>query len=203
MRFLRDTAEMSAARAGRRGREEQRKHDGRTRRWTRRAALSRKRRQTIDERLKSFVRAVDEMAAYAAYLYEHPDRFIAHPVPTPDELAAAGSRPRPDAPLPARDKGHHRPPRRGGERAAGQSGGPCSPRVLSNTPEISSVYTAHESGANIGYDQFASLKAGIGAFDCRIWTGMWRQAHRQALRLRNLPGQLRPRPDGHDGAPIR
>ena len=122
--------------------------------------------QTINQKLDSFRRASAEMAAYAAYLYEHPDRFQPHPVPTPDELQAAGKA---DGPvlhyLPATKdvKG----PEAEAENALLGNLEAMFSAMYSNIPEISSIYTADESGANIGYDQNASLKTGIGAFDCR------------------------------------
>ena len=166
MRYLRDSAETSAERLG----EEAAKNSeamlidqalDAARSFVEEKAV------TIDERLKSFVRAVDEMAAYTAYLYEHPDRFVPRPVPTPDELVAGGL---PNGPtlhyLPATKDIAGTPEATRENALLGNLEGVFA-AVLANTPEISSVYTAHESGANIGYDQYAADKAGIGAFDCR------------------------------------
>jgi len=121
---------------------------------------------TINQTLDSFVQASAEMAAYVAYLYEHPDRFPSIPVPTPDELVAAGMA---DGPtlhyLPA--SSDVQGPQAEAENALlGNLEGMFSV-MLSNIPEINSIYTAHESGANIGYDRYAASKAGLGTFDCR------------------------------------
>jgi sigma-B regulation protein RsbU (phosphoserine phosphatase) len=106
------------------------------------------------------------MAAFAATLYEHPERFPPIPVPTPDELQAAGKADGPTL--------HYLPATKDVKGPAAEAENALLGNLESmfsvmytNIPEISSIYTAHESGANIGYDRNASLKTGIGAFDCR------------------------------------
>lgn len=165
MRFLRDTARESAKRLG--------DHASQSSRvmmvsQTLDAAGSfvTEKALTINQTLDSFVRTSAEMAAYVAHLYEHADRFRALRVPTPDDLVRAGK---------ANDATLHylpaTPDMQGPEAQAenallGNLEGLFS-AVYANMPEISSIYTAHESGANIGYDRNAALKTGIGAFDCR------------------------------------
>ncbi len=166
MRYLRDTAQSSAERLG----EEAAKNSesmlidqalNAARSFVEEKAV------TIDEKLRSFVCAVDEMAAYTAYLYEHKERYSAYPAPTPDELVAQR---RVQGPalhyLPAT------PEIIGSNEAVAENAllgnlEGMFQTVFSNIPEISSIYVASEAGANIGYDPFAANKTGISAFDCR------------------------------------
>lgn len=124
---------------------------------------------TISQTLESFVRASSEMASYTAYLYEYPERFKPHPVPTPDELVEAGAA---DGPIL-----HYLPATKDVQGSESQAENALLGNLegifsvmYESIPEISSIYTAHESGANIGYDRNAALKTGIGAFDCRNLT---------------------------------
>jgi len=121
---------------------------------------------TISQTMDSFVRASAETAAYVSYLYEHPDRFPSIPVPTPDELVKEGKADGPTL--------HYLPATSDVQGTQAQAENALLGNLegmfsvmFSNIPEISSIYTAHESGANIGYDRNAAMKAGIGAFDCR------------------------------------
>ena len=166
MRYLRDTAETSAERLGQ---EAAKNSESMLIDQALEAARSfvEEKAVTIDERLKSFTRAVGEMTDYTTSLYAHPERFARRPVPTPDELVKAGAA--------TGDTLHYLP------ATPGIAGTPEAvaenellgnveemfSAVLKSTPEISSIYVASESGANIGYDPFAADKTGIGAFDCR------------------------------------
>lgn len=121
---------------------------------------------TINQTLESFVQASAEMAAYVAYLYEHPDRFPSIPVPTPDDLVASGKADGATLHYLPATKDVKGPQAEAENALLGNLEGMFSV-MLSNIPEINSIYTAHESGANIGYDRYAADKAGLGAFDCR------------------------------------
>ncbi len=121
---------------------------------------------SINQTLDSFVGASREMADYVTFLYEHPDRFPALPVPTPDELLAQGQADGPTLHYLPATKDVQGPEAKAENALLGNLEGIFSV-MLSNTPEISSIYTAHESGANIGYDRYAASKAGLGTFDCR------------------------------------
>ena len=166
MRYLRDTAQMSAERLG----EEAAKNSESMlidQALNAASSFVEEKAVTIDERLKSFVRAVDEMAAYTAYLYEHKERFPAYPAPTPDELVTQGRAQGPALHyLPATPDIADTPEAAAENALLGNLEGMFQ-AVLSNIPEISSIYVASESGANIGYDPFAAGKTGLGAFDCR------------------------------------
>ena len=165
MRFLRDTARLSEEQLG--------AHVSKSSRdmlvdQALNAATSfiAEKAMTINQTLNSFVQTSAEMAAYVAYLYEHPDRYPALPVPTPDELVAKGKADGPTL--------HYLPATSDVQGASAQAENALLGNLegmfsvmLSNTPEINSIYTAHESGANIGYDRYAADKAGLGAFDCR------------------------------------
>ena len=165
MRFLRDTARLSEEQLG--------AHVSKSSRdmlvdQALNAATSfiAEKAMTINQTLNSFVQTSAEMAAYVAYLYEHPDRYPALPVPTPDELVAEGKADGPTL--------HYLPATSDVQGILAQAENALLGNLegmfsvmLSNTPEINSIYTAHESGANIGYDRYAADKAGLGAFDCR------------------------------------
>lgn len=121
----------------------------------------------IDERMSSFLRAVDEMALYMAALYEHPERFASRPVPTPDELAARGES--------SGTTLHYLPAtldlastsEQIAENALLGNTEEVFAAILLNTPEISSIYVASASGANVDYDANAENKTGFYAFECR------------------------------------
>ena len=125
---------------------------------------------TISQTLDSYVRASAQMAAHTVYLYEHPEVFLPHPVPTPDELVQAGLSGSPALHYLPATKDIQEDELQAENALLGNLEGMFSV-MYESIPEISSIYTAHESGANIGYDRNAALKTGIGAFDCRnlVW----------------------------------
>ena len=165
MRFLRDAARLSAEQLGAHASETSRE-------MLVEQALSAagnfidEKAMAINQTLDSFVGASREMADYVSFLYEHPDRFPALPVPTPDELVAQGKADGPTLHYLPATKDVQGPEAKAENALLGNLEGVFSV-MLSNIPEISSIYTAHESGANIGYDRYAANKAGLGAFDCR------------------------------------
>ncbi len=135
---------------------------------------------TISQALQVYITASAELADFTAYLFEHPDDFKALPVPTPAELMAAGAAAEPALqyiPAIADVTGVEAETENallGNLRSAFST-------VYTNLPGINSIYTAHESGANIGYDANAALKVDTPTLDCRAFS--WYTAAKSAGSL--------------------
>ncbi|MDD3213477.1 MAG: cache domain-containing protein, partial [Eubacteriales bacterium] len=121
---------------------------------------------TVSQALDDYVNASSEMADYVAYLYEHPDDFVSRPVATPAELVAARLADGPTLQyIPATDRVTG--PEASAENALLGNLESVFSIMYQSMPDISSIYTAHESGVNIGYDRNAVLKADTPTLDCR------------------------------------
>ncbi len=124
---------------------------------------------TISQVLQTYITASAELADFTAYLYEHPEDFKALPVPTPAELVEAGAAAKPALqyiPAMADITGAEAET----ENALLGNLRSVFSAVYTNLSGINSIYTAHESGANIGYDANAALKVDTPTLDCRVFS---------------------------------